>query len=112
MSEFEARRYLSAEEMALVPYASVFTLVGHGGWHTILDGAAPLMADGVGLDLPDGRALVRCQIPDCACGRVRIWDSPEDAAATHGSWIARPSGQLTVRKRVEPSALGTVTLGD
>lgn len=96
----------------MVPYASVFTLVGHGGWHTILDGSAPLMADGVGLDLPDGRALVRCQIPDCACGRVRIWDSPEDAASTHGSWNARPAPRPRVPERVSPYALGASAPGD
>ena len=92
MSEFDARRYLSVEELALVPYVSVFTLVGHGGWNAILDGAVPLMVDGFGLDLPDGRAVVRCQIPGCGCGRVRIWESAEGAAANHGSWIARPLG--------------------
>lgn len=100
MSELDARRHLSEEEMAKIPYASVFTLVGHGGWPTILDGAAPLMADGLGLDLPDGRALVRCQITACGCGRVRIWASAEAAAAHHGSWIARPdSGAGFVRDR-------------
>ena len=94
MSEYagdlDAARHLSAEELALIPYASVFTLVGYGGWRTILDDSAPLMTDALGLDLPDGRALVRCQIPDCACGRVRVWTSPEEAATNHGSWIARP----------------------
>lgn len=94
MSEFagelDAARHLTREELALVPFATVFTLVGYGGWPAILDDSAPLMTDGVGIDLPDGRALVRCQIPDCACGRVRVWPSPEAAAGVHGSWIARP----------------------
>lgn len=100
MSELDARHHLTEEELAKIPYAPVFTLVGHGGWPTILDGA-PLMADGLGIDLPDGRALVRCQITACGCGKVRIWTNAEAAAAHHGSWIARPEAPAKpVRDRV------------
>lgn len=103
MSEIDARRHLTDEEMARIPYGSAFTLVGRGGWPAILDGE-PLMVDGLGLTLPDGRALVACQITACACGRVRLWESPEEAAAMHGSWVARPDVRLALARGGMPYA--------
>lgn len=82
---------LDPGELARVPFARPFTLVGYGGWPCVLDDSAPLLADALGAELPDGRALVHCQITACGCGGVRLWSSAQDAAATHGSHIIRPT---------------------
>lgn len=76
---------LPPETVALIPVPRTFTIVGIGGRNDILDGSKPLVADAIGMELPNGKALVWCQIQGCCA--VRVWDSAEQAANQHGSYI-------------------------
>ena len=83
--DVSAEENLPADVVAMIPVPRAFTIVGIGGRNDILDDSAPLVADAVGLELPSGKALVWCQVHGC-CG-LRVWDSAEQAADRHGSYL-------------------------
>lgn len=76
---------LAAEDVELIPVPRTFTIAGVGGRSDILDGSAPLVADAVGMELPNGKVIAYCRIHGC-CG-IKLWDSAEEAAHYHGSYL-------------------------
>lgn len=83
--DVSAEANLEPEDVALIPVPRTFTIVGVGGRRDILDGAVPLVADAIGMELPNGKVVVYCQVHGC-CG-IKIWDSAEEAAFRHGAYV-------------------------
>lgn len=83
--DVSAEGNLDLEDLEAIPVPRAFTIVGIGGRHDVLDGSSPLFADAIGLELPSGKVIVYCQVHNC-CG-IKIWDSAEEAASHHGSYV-------------------------